>query len=324
MSLNSSITDLVNRAYNLVESYVKPQGAKILSLIGLLYLVHGSLSALRSFRRTFLPFSFNLAKRYGPGSWALITGGAQGIGAAYAAELASRGFNLVLIDLDEQRLTETTVLLNAKYPQVQIKTIVCNFSKSLQEGFFDSIMEQINGLDISILVNNVGTGVPPGPIYSVPEAAMLNTITVNTVPMTVLTRRLIPQMLKRPERSAIINMSSITGVYPTPWIATYSATKAYVDFFTRAIEKDVSHKIDVLSVRPSAVSTAMIRNPKLGGGVITGDHVAKSVLSKIGRVTYTHGHWQHEVAGWTNRNPLMSRYFTSYFFNTILGIKYKS
>lgn len=313
MSLSTSFPNLINKAYSLAESYIKPQGIKILSIVGLFTLASGSLCALLSLRRTFLPFSHNLAKRYGPGSWALITGGAQGIGAAYAIELASRGFNLVLIDFNEQKLTETVTHIKAEYPQVQVKAIICDFSKSLQEGFFDSIMEKISGLDISVLVNNVGTNVMPCPVYKLPEEDVLKIITINIIPLTILTRRLIPQMLKRPERSAIINMSSIAGTFPLPWSETYSATKAYIDFFTRSIERDVNHKIDMLSVRPCAVSTPLTGNPKVGGFVISTRNITQSALSKLGTVPYTFAHWRHEIVAWGCQRSLM---FTNYIIRS--------
>ena len=310
----------VDQVLNRVEAYVKPQGIKILSLIGLLYTTTTAFRILRSFSRTFLLFSHNLPERYGLGSWAVITGGASGIGAAFAEKLGSLGFNLVLIDVNEVNLAATALTVEAKFPRVQVKTITSNFSKSFQEGFYDNLLKGIEGLDVSILINNVGTGVPPMSFHLAPEKAILNTIIVNTVPMTIMSRRLIPSMLKRTKKSAIINLSSITGVNPVSILATYSATKSYVDTLSRMIEEDVRGKIDVFSVRPDAVSTPMIRNPKIGKYIISPETAASGVLGKLGRTPYAHGNWRHEVKGWLQRNAYLNRYFTNHFIYSVLGL----
>ena len=51
----------------------------------------------------------------------------------------------------------------------------------------------------------------------------------------MMTNHMIPHMLKREKRSAIINLSSFAAEHPVPYVSTYSATKAFNDFFSRAI-----------------------------------------------------------------------------------------
>lgn len=80
--------------------------------------------------------------------------------------------------------------------------------------------------------------------------------------MTFLTHYIIPKFLKREKRSAIINLSSVAGEYPIPFISTYSATKAYNDFLTQAIQMEYSYKIDILSVRPMYVETGLSKMQK--------------------------------------------------------------
>ena len=300
--------DYVDQVLKTAETYIKPQGVKILSLVGLLYATTTAFSLLRSFSRTFLLFGHNLPQRYGPGSWAVITGAGRGIGAAFAEKLGSLGFNLVLIDIDEVNLAALALTIESKFPKVQVKTVAVNFADSFQEGFYDNLLKNIEGLDVSLLVNNVGVLTPAAPFSLASEVAMLNAIKVNTVPMTILSRRLIPSMLKRANRSGIINLSSVAAVLPSYIIPVYSATKAYVDTLSRMIDEDVREKIDVISVRPDAVSTQMLRLPKVGGYIMSSEAVANAVLGKIGRISYAHGHWRHEVRAWLGRNPTLNRY----------------
>jgi len=306
--------ELVNRATSQLERYIRPQGLKILCLIGLAYVASKSLGAVSSFFRTFVHFGKNLPQRYGPGSWALITGGANGIGAAFAGELAAKGFNLILLDIDETNLALTATKITTQFPTVLVKTIICDFSKVWQENFLDFLDTEIEGLDVSVLINNVGRGCGVGPIYNTIEKQVVDTVAVNLLAMTLFTRKLIPRMLKRPQRSAIINIASVSALYPFPNItAIYGATKAYVDILSRSVSEEVGDKIDVLSVRPSEVSTAMIRHPPLNAYTIAPISVATSVLKKLGSVTTTSGHWRHEIKTWFGHSGLLRRYSMNNF-----------
>lgn len=73
----------------------------------------------------------------------------------------------------------------------------------------------------------------------------------------MMSHMLIPKMLLRNKRNAIVNISSFSAEHPIPYIATYSATKAYSNFFSQSIEMEYEHKIDVLSVRPLYVESNM-------------------------------------------------------------------
>ncbi len=75
-------------------------------------------------------------------------------------------------------------------------------------------------------------------------------MTINILPMTIMSHEAIPRMLKREKRSAIINLSSVAGQYPLPYLAVYSSTKAFNDFFSQSLEMEYSNKIDILSVKP--------------------------------------------------------------------------
>jgi len=305
---------VVDRITSELERYIRPQGLKVLSLIGLAFVASKSLGAISSLFRTFVHFGHNLSQRYGPGSWVLITGGAQGIGAAFANQLAAKGFNLILVDIDESKLNATSAAITTEYPTVRVKTLACDFSKVWQEGFLNFLDKELEGLDISILVNNVGRALPPGPLHSTTEKDVVNTVAVNILPMTLLTRRIVPGMLKRTQRSAIINLASVSALYPWPNIApVYGATKAYVDILARSVSEEVGHKIDVLSVRPSSVSTALIRNPPLGGDVISAPSFVTATLKKLGSVNATNGHWRHEIKTWIASNDFIRGTFNRRF-----------
>ena len=298
----------VDQTIRTLETYIKPQGVNILSLLGLYYATSTALSALRSFSRTFLLFPHNLPQRYGAGSWALITGGAGGLGAAFAERLAGLGFNIILIDKDEINIAATALTIEGKFSKIQVKTIVTDFTKSFEPGFYDNLLKDVEDLDISILVNNVGTGGGFGSFAKIPEDAILRGLAVNVGTMTILSRRLIPKMLQRSNRSAIINLSSYVYLRPMSFIPIYSSTKAYVDTLSRMIEEDVRHKIDVITARPHVVSTALAGNPEVGGYVISPAVAIDAILGKVGRTPYAHGHWKHETVCWLSRSDWFTKY----------------
>lgn len=103
--------------------------------------------------------------RYGPkGSWAVVTGSTDGIGKAFAMELASRGFNLVLISRNIDKLNATAKEVQAKGKSnghnVQTRVLVFDFCDDTSLEAYKALYEKISNLDISVLVNNVGMADP--------------------------------------------------------------------------------------------------------------------------------------------------------------------
>ena len=138
---------------------------------------------------------------------------------------------------------------------------MADFTECQDPYFFVRIFKELDGLDISILVNNVGIS-NIGYFHEIPDKRILNEINVNIIPMTMMSHNVIPQILKRKHRSAIINISSFSAEHPIPYVSNYSATKVYNDFFSRAIEMEYQHKIDILSVRPLLIETNMSKQKK--------------------------------------------------------------
>lgn len=74
-----------------------------------------------------------------------------------------------------------------------------------------------------------------------------------------LSRIFLPRFKARANRSALINLSSCTGVFPSPRVGLYTFTKTYNDVFSRIIEKEYKeYNTDVLTVRPFGVTTPMM------------------------------------------------------------------
>lgn len=100
----------------------------------------------------------NFSQRYGRGSWAVVTGGSDGIGLGFCQELALLGFNICIIARNRTKMESALAALRQldEEGNIQTKCIVADFLDSSRDDFFAVIGRQLEGLDVSMLVNNVG------------------------------------------------------------------------------------------------------------------------------------------------------------------------
>lgn len=133
---------------------------------------------------------------------------------------------------------------------VETKIIDADFTK--EEQIYEKIEENIQGLEIGILVNNVGMAYPnPEYFLSVPNNKKLfvDLIHCNITSMVSMTRIVLPQMVNR-QKGLIINISSLSGWISTPLLTTYAASKAFADKFSDDLGTEYKKQgITVQSVR---------------------------------------------------------------------------
>eukprot|EP00823_Brevimastigomonas_motovehiculus_P002600 TRINITY_DN1572_c1_g1_i1.p1 TRINITY_DN1572_c1_g1~~TRINITY_DN1572_c1_g1_i1.p1 ORF type:complete len:358 (-),score=106.97 TRINITY_DN1572_c1_g1_i1:388-1461(-) len=173
------------------------------------------------------------------GAWALVTGCTDGIGKGFVQVLAQRGFNIIAVGRNADKLHALGEQLE-KSTHVQTKLLVVNCANTSQEAF-KSISDALEGLDLSIVINNVGINNTeiPDEYVNADGVQIDEMISVNCRFACQLTRRLLP-LLKKRKRSAILNLSSISGVYSTPMMSLYSATKSFMNAFSRSLSREVS------------------------------------------------------------------------------------
>ncbi|MBV8930658.1 MAG: SDR family oxidoreductase [Mycobacteriaceae bacterium] len=165
------------------------------------------------------------------GQRALVTGASSGIGASFARELARRGADLVLVARSHDKLTALAEQLSADFG---ITADVCPADLTSPSAISDlakAVRER--GLQIDILVNNAGFG-HFAPLHHADAKVLDDQIRVNVLALVQLTRAFLPAMVER-DRGAIINVASIAGFQPAPYMAVYGATKAFVLSFTEAL-----------------------------------------------------------------------------------------
>ncbi|XP_048727483.2 very-long-chain 3-oxoacyl-CoA reductase-like [Ostrea edulis] len=231
------------------------------------------------------------------GSWAVVTGSTDGIGKAYAKELAKKGVNIVLISRSEAKLQEVSNEIE-KESNVQTRIIVADFSKGLE--MYDSIRNQLAGLEIGTLVNNVGMSYSfPNYLLDIPdrEEFFMRMININVTSVTMMTSIVMPGMVER-RRGAVINLSSAAGLSPSPLLTVYSACKAYVTFFSQCIQTEYGPKgINCQCVMPFFVATKMSKIRKPSVYAPSPSTYVKATLNSVGVSSVTHGYWAHRLQG---------------------------
>ncbi|CAD8051936.1 unnamed protein product [Paramecium sonneborni] len=264
----------------------------IIELYGLRMVLYWSFLLLGELYKCLQPIP-NIKKKYGNDCWAVITGATDGIGKAYCQELVKQNVNVCMIIRNKEKGEKLIQELSAKSTS-KFRIVIADFIRCTELDFFDKIYEEVKDLDIGILINNVGVSMK-NPFERQSEVDIRQMLTINIFPVVFLTKKILPIMKQRKNRSAIINLSSIAGRLPLPFHQTYSATKAFDDHFSQSLALEVEG-IDILSHRPFFVTTPLTNFEK-EAGAITPEQCARGGLQRLGLEVTSHGYWYHRVLG---------------------------
>jgi uncharacterized protein len=163
---------------------------------------------------------------------ALITGASAGIGKELARLLAA-DHDLILT---ARREAELRALAAELAPAVCHVFPVDLADPAGPRALFDAVSAA--GLTVEVLVNNAGFG-DIDPFADADLAKMLRMIQVNATALTELTGLFLPGMRSR-KRGRILNVGSVAGFQPGPFMAVYYATKAYVNSFSEALSNELA------------------------------------------------------------------------------------
>ena len=212
-----------------------------------------------------------------PGT-ALVTGASAGIGAALAGEFADHGHDVVLVARREERLRRLADELERRgvtATPIAMDLDAATAAMDLHEAVTD------RGLDIDILVNNVGVGTY-GPFADSDIDAERTQLRLNVVLPVELTRLFLDEFQGD---GKVLNVGSMAGMAPGPGLSTYYASKAYVNSFTEAIAEELRGEVDVTLVCPGPVDTDFADRAGMGESSV--GSVSSNTPENVAEAAYT-------------------------------------
>lgn len=186
------------------------------------------------------------------GTFALVTGASSGLGEEFARQLAHRGCNLVLTGRSREKLENLASDL-ARINGVATRVVTADLS---EPGGAEQLALVVDDLGVTVdhLVNNAGFGSARAFVES--EAGrQTRMVRVNCESVVCLAGHFLPGMVQR-NRGGIINIASTAAYQPTPYMATYGASKAFVVSFSAALAAELGpSQVRVLACCPGPVPT---------------------------------------------------------------------
>lgn len=223
----------------------------------------------------------DFSERYGP--WAIVAGASEGLGEAFAREIAARGVNVVLVARREEVVRALAEDV-ARTSGVETTAIAADLS---DRNGLQTIIDQTAALDVGLLVYNAGQSFI-GPYWETTVDDHLKEIDVNVRGPMVLGHAIGGRMRAR-RRGGIVLMSSLAGFQGSALVSNYAATKAYNTVLGEGLwEESRGSGVDALVCCAGATTTPNYQRsaPSQGAGMVplqTPEEVAREALDNLGR-----------------------------------------
>lgn len=291
-----------------------PSAMVVLLVISSLVILWAAVKFIQALWIYFICYALGFGAKWcpGPDQWAIITGSTDGIGLAYAKAMARKGYCVLLISRNQQKLDKVKATIVQEYPNCPaVKTLAVDFCS---QSIYKHIAEVISGLGghVHVLINNVGMAYKyPEYFTKIPNSDKFidDILNCNIMSVTRMTHICLPLMEAR-RSGIVINVSSYSALFPTPLLAMYSSSKIYMDYFSRALHAEYKDRgIVVQSVLPYYVSTNMIRNPGISLMIPSPDQFVSSALKTVGVEVRTYGYFAHNILA----------FFQNFFVKFVIG-----
>ena len=214
------------------------------------------------------------------GKWAIVTGASSGIGEEFARKLSSEGFNLIIIARRKDRLDKLAEEIKSHH-DVEIIPVELDLT---EETFMSKLSSITKDKEIGILINNAGIG-STGEFVNADAEHEIKMVKLNCIAPTILTHHFVKGMKER-KKGAIIFLGSVTAFQPTPFMASYSATKVFNLFLGNSLWWELKkYNIDVLSLNPGGTETEFqrIADAKTGPIPRTTKQVVETAMNALGK-----------------------------------------
>jgi uncharacterized protein len=255
--------------------------------------------------------------------YALITGSAKGIGSAMAVQMAAKGYDLLLVDIDMIGLARTKKKIG-NINVVNVHTLPLDLSApdcSQQIKEWSSPYHN----SLSVVINNAGYGLN-APFESLAIEEHENIIDVNIKAQLKISHAFI-SILKQFQKSYLLNVGSTTCFQSVPYLSVYAASKAFVISFTRSLRYELKDSpISVSCLIPGSTDTDFVNRARMGEYVrkkastynMTAESVAKIAIDGLfnGKAEI--------IPGFSNKlHAFFPKFFPKSFVENIAGNLYK-
>ena len=200
---------------------------------------------------------------------ALITGASSGIGETFARELATNQTDVILVARTQAKLEQLAKELQTQY-QIKTEVVVQDLTvPGAGKILFDAVTAK--GLTVDFLINNAGFG-DYGKFGDRPLDKQLTMIQLNVTVLTELTGLFLPAMKQR-NSGTIINISSIAGFQPLPYMSVYAASKAFVLNFTEALwAENKDSGVNILALCPGPTESEFFKRAEFPATFAAGNN----------------------------------------------------
>ena len=205
---------------------------------------------------------------------ALITGASSGIGRDMAKCLGKKGFDLILVARNKEKLEEVKIGIKTN---VEIITMDLASEENCKE-LYNKVK------DVDILINNAGFGLF-GEFTKTDLDTELEMIKTNIIAVHTLTKLFLKDMVKK-DKGYILNVSSIAGFLPGPLMGTYYSTKAYVLRLTQSLQEELRKQksnvnLSVLCPGPTATDFLSRAGVTFKTKSASSEYVARYAIDKL-------------------------------------------
>ena len=210
---------------------------------------------------------------------ALVTGASSGIGRDMARELSKKGYDLVLVSRDEDKLKKLKEELEENKTEIEVIAMDLSVEENCKE-----LHKKVDNIDI--LINNAGFG-DCGNFTKTSLEKEISMIKTNVIAYHILTKLYLIDMKAR-NSGKILNVASIAGFMPGPLMSTYYATKGYVVRLSEGIREELKKeksnvRISILCPGPVNTNFNNVANVKFHMREANSENVAKYAIIKMER-----------------------------------------
>ena len=224
-------------------------------------------------------------KRYhhGDNPWAFVTGASDGIGRAFAQELAQNGFNVILHGRNTAKLETVKAQLQKQFPKLNFRILIADASSSSYQQIND-LITSIHDLHLTILINNVGGAITVAPLEDTTSEDIDAIINLNARFPTQLTKALLPKLTRTISPSLIMNIGS-TGDFCVPYATVYGGSKGFNMTWSSSLGMELrseGRNVEVLGVSVGRVTDVSHSKKDASFFTPSARTMAKAALQRVG------------------------------------------